>query len=64
MVLSRGEIDHDAIMRFGETAVDQCEFDAMGTFSNRLFGQPDENCFRKRSGRQIDFDIDWECFDS
>ena len=62
--LGRGQIDHDAILRPHEAAVDHRPLDAMRALLHRLLGQADEHRLRQRAGRDIDLDFDRQGVDA
>ncbi len=62
--LGRCQVDHDAILRPHEAAVDHRPLDAMRALLHRLLGQSDEQRLRQRAGRDIDFDLDRQSVDT
>ena len=50
-----GEVDHHAVLWADVTAVDRGPFDAVRTFTNRRFGQANQDCLGNGRSRNVHF---------
>lgn len=64
METSWGQVDHDAVLRADEAAVDHRAFNAMRAFLDRLLGEAHEDRLGQRGGGDVDLDFDREGFDA